>query len=98
MTTITDQARIKETLHAYMLKPGEQRAPFLVQIRTKRDITWNGRPCPPGIIIEGPRPISCVTHCDTGDVVYNLSNSDSNYRQTIGQVRLADIEFIETLN
>jgi len=93
--TITDKEVILETMRGYALAPKKQKASLMVEIRVVAGASWNGKKIGPGgLIIEGPRPISVVRHCDTGDTVFNISNSDSDYTRTIGQVRLADIKSI----
>jgi hypothetical protein len=83
---IEDRTKIAEVLRAHMLKPNEQRAPFLATIFDK----------PSNLIYEGARPISACTDHE-GTTVFTLSNSDSNYRSPIGSVNLNDIQYIEVL-
>lgn len=99
MQKITDPVKIRQVLRDYMFHPAQQTAPFFVEIRVAPGSDWNGWKVPGGgLIIEGARPMSCVTHGDSGDQVFSLTNSDSHYQRCIGQVRLADIEFVQTLH
>lgn len=99
MQKITDPSKIRQVLRDYMLQPAKQSAPFLVEIRVGAGADWNGWKVPPGgLIIEGARPMSCFTEGDTGDQVFTLTNSDSDYCRPIGQVRLADVQLVQTLH
>lgn len=84
---IIEPDKIAETLRAHMLRPEEQRAPFLATIFDK----------PSNIIYEGARPISACTSQEDSTVIFTLSNSDSNYQRPIGSVNLNDIEYVEVL-
>lgn len=85
---ITDKDKIREAMHAHMLRPGKQRAPFLVTIFTREH-------CQNGITYEGARPLSAIT--ETADTRYTLTNGDSGYTQPIAIVKLSEIECVEVL-
>lgn len=84
---ITEQGKIAEVLRAHMLRPDEQRAPFLATIFDQQS----------NIIYEGARPISACTNHEDSSTVFTLSNSDSNYTQSIGSVNLNNIKYVEVL-
>ncbi len=93
----TDIAEIRAVLRDYMFSPEKQAAPFLLEIKAKRGVIWNGHVCRGGLSIEGARPFGCATSAD-GDSLFSLTNSDSNYSLLIGALKLSDIESIETMN
>lgn len=76
-------------MHAYMLAPGEQYAPFLATIFTREHR-------PEGTIFEGARPLSAATDAD-GETTYTLTNGDSGYTRPIAAVKLSGVEYVETL-
>ena len=94
---ITDRQQIRDTLRAFMLKPQEQRAPFVAEIKAARGVLWNGHVYQGGLVVEGARPLSCATGPDN-DPVFCLTNSDSDYCRTIGTLKLSDIVSIATLS
>lgn len=95
MNTITDKSKIEQILQGFMLALEKQSVPFLHEIKLAGETEWNGKQISKGgLIIVGARPMSAVTFCETGEKKYNLTNSDSNYTRTIGQIRLQDIEAI----
>jgi hypothetical protein len=85
---ITDRAKLREVMHAHMLRPEQQRAPFLVVIFTREHR-------PGGTIFEGARPLSACTEED--DTCYTLTNRDSDYCRPIATVKLSGIEYVEVL-
>ena len=87
--------QIRSVMHAHMLAPGEQRAPFLATIKLSKGQLWNGHVATGGAIIEGARPLSAYT--DDGDTTYTLTNSDSGYCQPIGTVKLSGLDYVEVL-
>lgn len=94
---ITGQAEIKQALRDHMLRPNEQRAPFLATIRLAGGSDYQGRKVNQGgLIIEGARPLGASL--SEKEDRFTLTNSDSNYHLPIGDIRLADIEYIELLN
>lgn len=94
---ITDKEEIRRLMDAYMLRPGEQPAPFLASIRVPRGSVWNGRTMSSPLVIEGPRPLRAVAGEEDGERVYTLTNSDSRYTRAIGDVKLSEIEYVEEL-
>ena len=93
---ITEPAKIKEALRAYMFFHDEQEAPFLATIFQRRGAKWNGRKMRGGLIIEGARPLSASTDAK-GQTTFFLTNSDSGYSGLIGSVKDVDILYVETL-
>lgn len=85
---ITDKAEIRKVMHAHMLAPEKQRAPFLATISTREHR-------PGGITFEGSRPLGSNT--DDNDTTYTLTNMDSGYNTPIATVKLSAIEYVETL-
>lgn len=79
---ITDQAKIRDALDAAM-----QSGKLLVEIKDRAK----------NIVYVGAVPLSATTSAD-GAKVYSLTNSDAGYNRTIGQVALADIEFVTILD
>lgn len=99
MQKFTDRADVERTMQAFMLNSPVRKTPFLFEIRVAAGAYWNGNKIGRGgLIIEGARPIGAITECDTCEKTYSLSNSDSNYTRTIGQVRLQDISSLTTLD
>lgn len=90
LNRITDKAKIREAMHAHMLHPEKQRAPFLVTIFSREHR-------PGGIIYEGARPISASFIADGVDTTYTLTDSDSDYTRPIAAVKLSGIEYVELL-
>lgn len=93
----SDPKQIREIL-SFFLKTGKG---LLVEIKIKGNSTcrgytsWAG-----GWIIEGARPTSRITSFpenDKPEVVYGLSDSDSNYTKEKYHVNEAHIEHVETL-
>lgn len=87
---ITDKPQIRATLDAYMRYPEKQVAPFLCTVFSREHRPGGG------IIYEGCRPYFASEN-GKGVRSYGLSNSDSNYTQTIAVLKLDQIEYIETL-
>ena len=95
---ITDKARIEEVLRDCMLNPKKRSPEFIPEIRVAAGAQWGTRTVGlGGLIIEGARPMGLVTHCDTGEKVFSLTNSDSGYTRLIGQVKLSEIVSISLL-
>lgn len=92
-TEITDPAKIKEILHSFFKKPEGKKSPsYIPAIYQKPGEDWNGwEVTPGGHVIECARPMSAATFHDTGEVVYTLTNMDSNYQSPIGTIRLSGI-------
>lgn len=76
-------------MHAHMLAPSEQRAPFLATIFTREHR-------PGGTVFEGARPLSASTDSN-GETTYTLTNGDSGYTRPIAEVKLSRVEYVETL-
>jgi hypothetical protein len=85
---ITDNAKIREVMHAHMLHPELQRAPFIVAIFTREHR-------PGGIVYEGARPMGASTF--DSETLYTLTNGDSGYTRPIANVKLSGIEYVELL-
>jgi hypothetical protein len=97
MHTITDKGKIRGVLRNYMLNENRPHE-CLFEIRPVGGAMWNGlKISQGGLIVEGPRPISCITVSATNEQVFTLSNCDSRYMRPIGQARLDDITSITTL-
>jgi hypothetical protein len=70
---------------------------FIPAIHSVKGFAWNGSAHPGGLVIEGARPMSAATNCESGEKTYSLTNSDSGYTRSIGGIRLSDIAYIEVL-
>jgi hypothetical protein len=98
MRTITDKEQILEVLRGFIRKPKEQGAEFLYEICVAPGAVWNGWTVTPGgLQVIGARPFTLVSTPPTGEHLFDLTNSDSGYQRSIGQVRLADITSITLL-
>ena len=89
---ITDKAKIREIMHAYMLKPHEQKAPRIAAIFSREHRKG-------GIIYEGARVISACTiesHELNGLMIARETEYTimSGYRESL---KLSLIEYIEIL-
>ena len=91
---ITDKETIRKLMDAYMLRPGEQPAPFLASIGVRRGCVWNGRTKSSPLAVDLARPLS-ATEGEDGERVYTLTNGDSRYTEPIGVVKLSEVEYIE---
>ncbi len=74
---------IEATLRLYLSH--KRPAPFLATIKDRAR----------NMIYESARPLSVATDAD--GQLWVLTNSDSRYSAPIGAVRLADIEYVETI-
>jgi len=94
--TITDPQAIKEALHAFLGQPTTKTGSYIPAIHVKGGEIWQGWTVTPGgIVIECARPMAAATFPETGEVVYTLTNMDSNYQLGIGTVRLSGITKLE---
>ena len=92
---ITDQNEIRKILDSYMLDLESQKVKFIPTIVQCRGSEFNGVIMKGEHIIEGSRPISCMTN--NIDRYYSLANSDTNYSRSFGLVGLSTIEYIEVM-
>lgn len=109
---VIGKQNIRKTMREYM-HPDKDRVPFIAAIHSHKGIVWNGHVMKGGLTIEGARPmgasVSCCTnpHCKNGEhynsdlcneeVLYSMTNGDSDYRSLIGSIKLSDIAYLELL-
>jgi hypothetical protein len=86
---ITDPEEILKVLRLYMSeeRPGE----FIPNIRTKKNVVWQGSAALWNI--EGSRPMS-ITGTEDSKLI-TLTNGDSEYTLATGSLQLDDIDYLE---
>jgi len=89
---ITDRAQIEKVLRAYLLNPNYNKK-LIAIVRLKPGAKWAGRSRRNGVIINGPRVLSCNS-TDT-ETIFTFTNSDVSYLAPIGSASLADIQYVQ---
>jgi hypothetical protein len=83
---IRNKEKIREVMHSYMLKPIEQKAPWIVEIFSRQYRKG-------GNIYEGAKVIGASTDAKSGETIYSLTIGDS----LVPSLKLSLIEYIVVL-